>query len=217
MARFSANRNLPAATGVRFSEAHWRALREKALSALAAWHREAPERGGLPVDRLLKGVRIAREALERLVGELVREGAVVHDATGVRLSGHAVKMSAADEAVWKRVEGKLKESALRPPSVAELAAALRDDPKRLEAALARLERHGLVVRVAKNRFFLPNAVGELKRIAAALAHDEGKILAAAYRDRSGIGRNVAIEVLEYFDRIKFTRRAGDAHVIVGGP
>ena len=40
-------------------------------------------------------------------------------------------------------------------------------------------------------------------------------LVEPFRDRSGIGRNLAIEVLEYFDRIKFTRRVGDAHVIWG--
>lgn len=213
MARFTANRNLAAASGVRFSMGHWGALRDKALAALAAWHRQSPERGGLPVDRLLKGSRVAREALGRLVDELVREGLIVHEAAGVRLRAHAAKMSAADEATWKRVEKRLKETALRPPSVAELASALREDPKRLETALARLERHGLVVRVAKNRFFVPAAVGELKRIAADIAQKDGRILAAAYRDRSGIGRNVAIEVLEYFDRIKFTRRAGDTHVL----
>ena len=42
----------------------------------------------------------------------------------------------------------------------------------------------------------------------------GAITAAGFRDRSGIGRNAAIEVLEYFDRIRFTRRIGDTHVLV---
>jgi selenocysteine-specific elongation factor len=210
---FTANRNLPLETGLRFSPAHWRALRDKALAALAAWHRESPERGGLAAERLLKGVRLPREALERLVEELLAEGSVVRDATGVRLRSHSVEMSPADAALWKKVRPILDKAGLRPPSVAELAATAKADPKQLEAGLARLERHGLVVRVAKNRFFLPGAVAELKRIAAELAGKEGKILAATYRDCSGIGRNVAIEVLEYFDRIKFTRRAGDTHVL----
>ena len=38
--------------------------------------------------------------------------------------------------------------------------------------------------------------------------------AASFRDRSALGRNLAIEVLEYFDRIKFTRRVGDEHQVV---
>jgi selenocysteine-specific elongation factor len=36
------------------------------------------------------------------------------------------------------------------------------------------------------------------------------ITAAAFRNESGIGRNLAIEVLEYFDKAGLTRRVGDA-------
>jgi selenocysteine-specific elongation factor len=68
--------------------------------------------------------------------------------------------------------------------------------------------------VSKNRFFLPAALGRLQQMAMEEAHARGTIAAAAFRDRSGIGRNLTIEVLEYFDRIKFTRRIGDAHVLV---
>ena len=31
------------------------------------------------------------------------------------------------------------------------------------------------------------------------------------RDVIGIGRNVVIEILEFFDRVGYTRRVGDAH------
>jgi selenocysteine-specific elongation factor len=34
--------------------------------------------------------------------------------------------------------------------------------------------------------------------------------ARAFRDASGIGRNVAIQVLEFFDDLGLTRREGDA-------
>ena len=50
-------------------------------------------------------------------------------------------------------------------------------------------------------------------LSQAAAQAGGAITVAAFRDRSGIGRNAAIEVLEYFDRIKFTRRVGDTHVL----
>ena len=68
--------------------------------------------------------------------------------------------------------------------------------------------------MSKTRFFLPAAVRELETIARAAAGPGGAITAAEFRDRSGIGRNAAIEVLEYFDRIRFTRRIGDTHVLV---
>ena len=36
-----------------------------------------------------------------------------------------------------------------------------------------------------------------------------------FRDATGIGRNVAIDVLEHFDSKGFTRRQGNARIISG--
>ena len=48
----------------------------------------------------------------------------------------------------------------------------------------------------------------LANIAEALAAeaDNNEFNPSAYRDRSGIGRNLTIEVLEFFDKTGFTRR-----------
>ena len=212
LARFAANRNLPAATGWRFSPAHWQALRQKALANLAAWHARLPDMPGPPEDRLLEGtgVRIAPEALSDLSAELVRDNLVVREGRALRLASHRIEVNPLDAALWKKVEPLLEHAALRPPTLTELAAQTSTDVKKLEAALSRLARHGKVVRVSKNRFFLPDAVRRLE----AMAEELDELTAAAFRDRSGIGRNLAIEVLEFFDRIRFTRRVGDAHVVV---
>ena len=56
----------------------------------------------------------------------------------------------------------------------------------------------------------------LGEIAAALADEfarAGSFTAALFKDRSGIGRNLTIEVLEYLDRIGFTRRVGEARIV----
>ena len=42
---------------------------------------------------------------------------------------------------------------------------------------------------------------------------DGSFDAAAYRDASGIGRNLTIEVLEYLDRSGITRFAGNRRVM----
>jgi selenocysteine-specific elongation factor len=212
MAPFAANRNLPAASGWRFSDANWHALRGKALANLAAWHARAPDAVGPAEDRILEGagLRISREAVLELARELITERLVVREGQGVRLATHRVEVNPVDAALWQRIEPLLEQAALRPPTLAELAVQCSTDVKKLEAALSRLARHGKVVRVSANRFFLPGAVKELERIAAAM----GQITAASFRDRSGIGRNLAIEVLEFFDRTRRTRRVGDAHVLI---
>ena len=48
------------------------------------------------------------------------------------------------------------------------------------------------------------------------ANPEGGFTAAAFKDRSGIGRNLTIELLEFFDRAGVTRRVGDTRVLQPG-
>lgn len=40
--------------------------------------------------------------------------------------------------------------------------------------------------------------------------------AADFRDRLGVGRKLAIQVLEFFDRSGFTRRKGNEHPLRDG-
>jgi len=46
-----------------------------------------------------------------------------------------------------------------------------------------------------------------------LAAEHAFANAARFRDRIGTGRKLAIQILEFFDRIGFTRRVGDSHVL----
>ncbi len=230
LSRFAANRNLIAGAAeslyarmpmkrvgsLGFAPTQWAMLREKALASLGAWHQAAPDDSGLAADRLLYGtaIRVPGDVVAMLADEMATEGLIARDGAHVRLPSHRAQLAPADAALWAKASPLLEKSDLRPPSVAELAAELREDSRKLDGALSRLVRHGLVVRVSKNRFFLPSAVRRLQQIAREEAQASGAITAAAFRDRSGIGRNVAIEVLEFFDRIKFTRRTGDVHVLV---
>jgi len=66
--------------------------------------------------------------------------------------------------------------------------------------------------VAPNRFFPPAAVWELAAVVEALCADapEDGFSAADFKNKTGIGRNVAIEVLEFFDTSGLTRRNGNS-------
>ena len=90
------------------------------------------------------------------------------------------------------------------------------EPNQVAKFLRRGAELGLVVRIAENRYLLPGAVVELARIAEAMAGDadDGMITVAGYRDRTGIGRNLVIELLEFFDKAGFTRRDGNTRRVL---
>jgi selenocysteine-specific elongation factor len=99
-----------------------------------------------------------------------------------------------------------------------LAAALELQPEAVERFLNRAERLGRVGRVAENRFFLPETLARLAEIARELADGspEGTFTAASFKDRCGVGRNLAIQILEYFDKMGATRRTGDTRIVLRG-
>jgi len=82
---------------------------------------------------------------------------------------------------------------------------LSDDPT--------LARRRLLVSVSAKRFYWPRRLERIARYATDLA-DRGPFTVRNFRDTTGIGRNVAIELLEYFDGRGFTRRAGDTRQVV---
>jgi selenocysteine-specific elongation factor len=127
-------------------------------------------------------------------------------------------LTRADEKLWERVYPLLAADDLRPPRVRELAATLGLEPEAADRFLARAERLGRVARVADNRFFLPETLARLAEIARGLAESspEGTFTAATFKDRSGVGRNLTIRILEYLDKMGATRRMGDARIALRG-
>jgi len=201
-----------------FSAQHWERLKATALDMLAAWHRRAPDSVGPNEDRIFIGspIRLPREASVAVVAELARDGAIIKQGMAVRLPTHHATMNPADAALWKKVAPIIDQSTLRPPTVAEVAGAIGQDAKRIESFLVRIARQGLLVRLSPNRFFRPDGLLRLAEIVEHLAkeHEQGVVTVKAFRDRSDIGRNLTIEVLEYFDRIKLTQRIGEARKLL---
>ena len=102
---------------------------------------------------------------------------------------------------------------LAPDSLSDLAGVLATDAKTLARALAPLVEQGLLVRLAGDLYFAPQAIEEgARRISAFLSEDEcaqSGATAAQLRDVLGVSRKYAIPLLEYYDRTAVTQRNGD--------
>ena len=206
----------PAGRRVALSAAARDAIRGRIHAAVERHHAAHPDLAGPPRATLLAASAAEPAIAEAMLAELLAEGALLPQGMVFRLPGHAPRLAPADEALWPRTEALLAAGALRPPRVREVAEALAQDPEATEALLQRYERFGRVLRVAPNRFFLPETVAALAREAAALAEPDG-FTAADFNRRTGIGRNVTIEVLEFLDAIGLTRRTGELRHMVGDP
>ena len=200
------------------SAAHAKAWRDRVLAAIDDWHHQQPDSLGPdgPALRVqLGGVASApaRAVLRATLAGLVDDGLLVRFGLRHRRSGHQARLADADRILLDRVVAQLQPAGLRPPIVGELAAALGLPLPALVDNLGRLAQLGLLVRVAPNRYYLPQTVAELAAHARALAADnpDGHYDAAGYRDRTGIGRNLTVQVLEFLDRAGLSRFDGKWH------
>jgi selenocysteine-specific elongation factor len=196
------------------------ALCDRIVAALAAWHQRQPDTLGPSRGALLTVLQgeAPEAAFDAALSELAAGGRVVRQGPVWRLPEHQPRLSKVDERLWERVHPLLAAEDLRPPRVRELAAALGLEPEAVERFLARAERLGRVARVADNRFFLPETLARLANVARQLAEEapDGSFTAAMFKDRSGVGRNLTIRILEYLDSVGVTRRTGDARVVLRG-
>ncbi len=188
-------------------------LSETLLQAIGKWHADRPDETGAKSQDIVKSVRsdtpdaIVAGALDVLIarGVLRRSGLSLH------LPSHEARLKPEDAAFWQAVSKHLTPETLKPPVVAELSELLKMETAKLTVGLSRCARRGQLTRVVANRYFHPDAVTRLAGIVETLANESEshEFDAKSYRDASGIGRNLSIQVLEYFDTIGLTRRIGD--------
>jgi selenocysteine-specific elongation factor len=189
-------------------------LRAAAPAAVRDFHRLQPQATGMPIAALHGQLapQLPAEAFVSILRQLADERKVEIASNLVRLPGHDATSNPEDERMWQRVQPALKQAGFAPPAVAELAAALGFEEAALKDFLHRKSRSGEVMRVPPERFYLRETLAVLAATAQALAQSgsSGTFTAAQYRDATGIGRGLAIQILEFFDTLGITQRVGDA-------
>jgi len=190
-----------------------RALATKRLiDALARFHATYPQVLGPRREQALAfmGREFAGPAARACFEQAMRDALIILDGACVRLPAHRPHLAEEDQRVWDRVGTILRQADLRPPHVGALAEALDLSYRDMNAALVRFETFGLLVRVARNRFFLPETIDKFRGLVQELAgeSDGNGFTAADFNRKSAIGRNLTIELLEYLDRSGATKRRG---------
>ncbi len=195
--------------------AHWDALRARIEQALAAFHQGAPDEPGPDGARLRRmAMPAGPDALwQAALDELQRAGRIARNGPWLHLPSHAATLGDEEAALAERVLPLLAAGAFDPPWVRDLARTLGEPEERMRQLLRKLLRRGDVAQIVKDLYYHRDQVRALAALAADFAARPGGLNAAAFRDATGLGRKRAIQILEFFDRVGYTRRVRDAHVL----
>lgn len=205
-------------TGQALGTTQTEAFEGAALAALQAFHDKQPDELGPDAARLrrLTAPRLSAELWQTLLARLVARGQLALRGAVAHLPSHGAQLTAQETRIAQKVAPALAAAGFEGAWVRDLAKDAGETEALVRITLARLARQGDLHQTVKDLYYPPATMARLAAIARAVgAAHGGDVLAAQFRDATGLGRKRAIQILEYFDRIGLTRRVGDLHRLRG--
>jgi selenocysteine-specific elongation factor len=183
----------------------WQRLQDTLRTRLATFHTQHADEMGPDPKRLHRIAlpRLAPGVFAALIDDALARGQLCQTGPWLHLPGHDNRLSPAEQALFDAIVPGMRAGALGQPEGA------------VRTVLNRAAKRGGAFQVVRDLFYHPQAVRELADIADELQQTAGGVAATAFRDRIGVGRKRAIQILEFFDRLGFTRRVGDVHHVRG--
>ena len=187
--------------------------REALLTGLSETSTQENDSRGVPSEKLIKFVAKSahRALLEATLRTLVKTGVI--ELTDGRVH-HTKKGSErnTNDTYWTSLERHLLSARCQIPVLSELQrdANLAETP--LKLAVKQGTGNGRLHRINATRYALTETLLELANGSEALAAASA-FTVAEFKDHFGIGRKLAVEILEFFDSINFTQRQGNERTI----
>lgn len=191
---------------------------ENILNYLKDFHQKQPNQQGISEPALSHGVDFASSHVlfHGILQSLLDSNTIKRTGTLLHLPSHKTSLSAEEEAFLEKVRPILLKAGYVPPRTRELVEMTNIPLVSLERILRESAKAGTLIKVAENRYYLPETImtlaGFIEQLIEAESVDAG-FSVIQFRDASGIGRNLCIEILEYFDSVGFTRRDGNSRFV----
>jgi selenocysteine-specific elongation factor len=196
-------------------DSHWQVLYDVALTALHNFHVQYPDEPGVDRARLRRlAAPSVNDGLWRaLVDEMLRDHAVARSDYWLHLPQHQVTLDDREQRLAAQLESIFAAARYDPPWVRDLAAKLQSPEEEIRRVLRKCAVTRLVYQIVKDLFYHRDTVQQLACELQTLYARRGVIAAAEFRDAIGIGRKRAIQVLEFFDRLGYTRRIPQGRIV----
>jgi selenocysteine-specific elongation factor len=200
-----------ASGSVAILEESWSSMREAALTALQEFHRDNPDEAGIDRGRWRRmcAQGAPDEVWRALVDELLKQHAVDRSGHWLHLPQHRVEFSQAENSLLERLKAAIAAARFDPPWVRDLSKVLQVSEDETRAVLQKCAGMGGLHQVVRDLFYDGASIQSLARVLVDLESAHGVIAAAQFRDAVGLGRKRSIQILEFFDRVGYTRRIND--------
>jgi len=184
----------------------------KLLDALAVYHEQHKDEPGPGRERLRRiALPMEEEALVLTLIERMRESGIIASHHGwLHLPDHKVGFTDEQQAIWLKAAPLFGDE---PWWVRDMAAQTGTDENTMRVVLRLAAQQGMITAIVKDRYYRNDRIVAFASMIRELDLEKGSTCAADFRDKLNVGRKLAIQILEYFNRIGFTRRRGNDHLL----
>ena len=184
----------------------------KLLETLATYHQQHHDEPGPGRERLRRmALPMEDEALVLTLIERMRESGDIQSHHGwLHLPEHKAGFNNEQVQLWQKAAPLFGDE---PWWVRDLARETGVDEQMMRGVLRQAAQQGLITAIVKDRYYRNDRIVTFASMIRDLDQGRGSTSAADFRDRLNVGRKLAIQILEYFDRIGFTRRRGNDHIL----
>lgn len=184
----------------------------KLLDTLATYHEQHKDEPGPGRERLRRmALPMEDDALVLTLIERMRESGDIASHHGwLHLPDHKAGFTEEQATIWQRAAPLFADE---PWWVRDLARETGTDEQMMRGVLRQAAQQGLITAIVKDRYYRNDRIVAFASMIRELDQARGSTCAADFRDRLNVGRKLAIQILEYFDRIGFTRRRGNDHLL----
>lgn len=187
-------------------------FQQRLMDCLKLYHEQHSDQLGLGRARLRRMALLSEpEALVFvLIDRMLAEGQLINTRGWLHLPEHGLAFTPEQQLIWQKMEPLFAGDPLWVRDLANLSGL---DENQTRSILRKAAQLGLVVAIIKDRYFLNARLREFADLIRSLQVTHGSTSAADFRDQLGVGRKLAIQILEFFDRSGFTRRRGNDHIL----
>jgi selenocysteine-specific elongation factor len=192
-------------------------VRQKIAARVERFHKENPLLPGILREDLRSslGRRVRAETFRAALEELLAQRKLEAQGEIIKRAGATISLEPEEARAKAQIEAAFADSGLAVPAVKEVLSKLPVEAKRAERLLQILLRDKSLVRVTPELIFHQKALSQLRERLSIYKKSKGdRISVPLFKELTGITRKYAIPLLEYLDRERVTRRAGDERVIL---
>lgn len=197
-------------------------LKAKTLTEIEDFHKKEPLARGILRETLREKIfaRLPQETFKSVLTNLEKEKRVAAEKDIVRAAAHNLELSADEKLSREKLENIYKTAKLEVPKLEDaLNEVVKNTKSSRETARKVFQlflNSGEIVKITEEFYFykpeIENLIEKLKTFAA--QSSDKLIDVTQFKEIAGISRKYAIPLLEYFDRERITRRAGDKRLIL---